>query len=109
MQKGFSRDSAVRSRVDVLLSLFPEAGAFEVACRRVVEVGQAPANFEYELADTSHLFVIDLLWRIGHAMVVGMESRGEEDDGNTFRRVAVVVAAIVNPLRVGRIVELEIQ
>ena len=69
------------------------------------EVSDAAAGLVDQLADSRHLFEIDLFDRVGHAVIVGMQKGCKEDDGDTLRRIAVMIAPVINPFGIGRIVQ----
>src|SRR5215831_13656605 len=91
------------------IAAFPETRTLEVASRWMIQVGNTPPRFIDELRDMGHFLKIDLLYGICNAMIVGMEIRRKENDGDPLHGIVVVVAAIVNPLRIRRIVQSKIQ
>ena len=67
------------------------------------------ANFINQLTDVGHFLEFYFLNRVGHTVIVGMQIRRKKDDGNSFERVVVMIAAVVNTLGVRRIIESEIE
>src|SRR5262245_2620022 len=93
------------------LSFGPKARtrSFVVALEHTFRIGDRKAALVNELSDSRHLGEIDLLHRIAHAMIVRMQSGGEERDRNTLLGVAVVVAARVNAFRIVDVVQLVVE
>ena len=71
----------------------------------MIEVRNVPAYRVYELANVGHLVETDLFDGIGDGVIVRVQTCKKENDGNTFRCIAEVIASIVDPLRIPRIVE----
>ena len=75
----------------------------------MIQVRRAHSYLVSVLSDARHLLEVDLLNAVGVRMIIGMKTGCEEDDRHTLRRVAVVIAAIVNLLEVRRIVHLIVE
>src|SRR5262245_44842313 len=105
--------SGRRQRARLLDNLSPAAFADArpavVARGRVVEVGHAASGFVNQPPDARHLLEVDLLDAVGVVVIVGMKSRREEDNGNALGGIAVMIAAVVDLLKIGRIVNFEIE
>ena len=60
----------------------------------MVQICHSPSGFIDELGDMRHLLEIDLFNRVCDAMIIGMQERREEDDGDALGRVTVVIASM---------------
>src|SRR5438552_13053254 len=80
-----------------------------VASGRVIHIRRAHSNLVSVLPDPRHLLEVDLLNTVGVRVIIGMKTGCEEDNWHTLRRVAVMIAAIINLLQVRRIVHLVVE
>ena len=85
------------------------AHALELAHEGVIQVRKARAGFMHELHDPRQLVELDLGDVVGVGVIVRMQSRREEDDGNVLRRVTVMIASSVQRLAVARVVEFVVE
>src|SRR5687767_9698937 len=61
----------------------------------MVEIGHAPARSEDQAGNLGQFLEIDLLYRIGMPVIIGMQPRKIEDDRYAFAGIVVVIAAVV--------------
>src|SRR5436853_3552949 len=99
----------VTLRLYLALASLADPWAFVVSHWSMIKVSHPLAGFISELRDFGHLFKIDLFYAVGVEVIIGVKSRREEYYRYPLRRVAVMIASIVNLLEVGGIVHLEVQ
>src|SRR5262245_12629756 len=99
----------IRSLRYLPAAAFADAGPAVVSQGRVVEVGHAAPGLVNQPPDARHLLEVDLFDAVGVVVIVGMKSRREEDNWNAFGGVAVMIASVLDLLKIGRIVHLEIE
>src|SRR5262252_4233186 len=91
-------------RHNLALPAFAYSGTFEITHGRVVHICEAATGFINEIGDARHLIEVDLIDLVAGTVVIRMQKRGEENDGNALRRVTVMIASIIDPLPIGGIV-----
>ena len=69
----------------------------------MIEVRDPYAGLVHELGHPHQLAELNLRYLVGVRMVIGMKTGREEDDRDALGSVAVMVATVIDLLRVGRL------
>src|SRR5438094_8429529 len=85
---------------------YSQVRPFEIVHRFVVQIGDAVAGLVNQLSDMGELLELGLIHGISNAVIVRVKKRREEDDRDSFRGIAVMIAETVDTLSIGRLCQL---
>ena len=75
----------------------------------MVKIGDPPSSFKYQAGNFCHLGEIDFVDRIRGPVIVHRSAIKIKDDGHAFARKVKVVAAVIDPVRIGGVIKFVVE